>query len=132
MIGFSVSLFGGFSKSNGVVTDSTTTLQWQDDYSDNGGSVKQATWIEAIEYCERLSLDGGGWKLPNKKELLSIVDYSRVEPSINSIFSHTTPDDYWSSTSHASSTSNAWIVSFFMGDTDDIDKTSSYSVRCVR
>ena len=26
-----------FTKVNGVVTESKTTIEWQDDYSDNGG-----------------------------------------------------------------------------------------------
>ena len=42
----------------GVVTDNATGLQWQDDYSDNGGSIKSANWADAATYCNGLALDG--------------------------------------------------------------------------
>jgi len=132
MIGLSTGLLADFSKSNGVVTHSKTILQWQDDYSDNGNSIKQATWTAAIDYCEGLNLDGGGWRLPNKKELLSIVDYSRHNPAIDTIFANTTSSHYWSSTTHANYTSNAWIVYFGNGNTKYYHKSNSFYVRCVR
>jgi len=132
MIGLSTGLLADFTKSNGVVTDSKTTLQWQDDYSDNGNSIKQATWTAAIDYCEGLSLDGGGWRLANKKELLSIVDYGRYDPSIDTVFTDTTSDYYWSSTTRADGAHSAWIVHFDNGNTRGNSKSNSYYVRCVR
>ena len=120
------------TKNNGVVTDSRTTLQWQDDYSDNAGSIKQTTWTAAIDYCEALSLDGEGWRLPNKKELLSIVDYNHYTPSINTVFTNTSSSYYWSATTHAHYTGTAWIVHFYYGYTDYYTKSGSYYVRCVR
>lgn len=131
MIGLSVTALGGLSKSNGVVTDSQTTLEWQDDYSDNADSIKQTNWESAIDYCEGLGLDEGGWRLPNKKELLSIVDYSRYNPSIDTAFTQTS-DLYWSSTTHANYTNHAWIVDFNDGYTSFYRKGSARYVRCVR
>ena len=125
-------IYADFTKNNGVVTDSTTTLQWQDDYSDNAGSIKQTTWAAAIDYCEALSLDGGGWRLPNKKELLSIVDYSRANPSINTVFTNTSSSNYLSATTRANATSAAWIVNFKYGGTGSSGKFGNRSVRCVR
>ena len=123
-----------FTKVNGVVTDSTTTLEWQDEYSDNGGNIKSATWTDAIDYCEALSLNSkDDWRLPNKKELLSIVDYGTYNPAISFVFEKTvTNDDYWSSTTYASYTSHAWYVNFRNGDAYGYNKSNSYSVRCVR
>lgn len=132
MIGLSVSVYADFSNENGVVIDSKTTLQWQDDYSDNGGDIKIASWTEAIDYCEALNLEGTGWRLPNKKELLSIVDYSTYSPSINSFFTNTTSYYYWSSTTYASNSSSAWVVHFYDGSTNGNSKTNSNTVRCVR
>ena len=117
---------------NGIVTDNQTHLQWQDDYSDNGEAVKYASWTDAIGYCEALSLDGVEWRLPNKKELLSIVDYSVVNPSISSVFQKKASDGYWSSTSYAVS-AGAWYVHFNYGNASNNNKTTySYYVRCVR
>jgi len=116
-----------------VVTDSATLLQWQDDYSDNGGSIKNTTWTTAIDYCETLSLGGyTDWRLPNKKELLSIVDYGTYNPAISPIFQNTSSSNYWPSTSYAYGTSYAWIVDFYNGLTFRNDKTNAYTVRCVR
>ena len=133
MIGLSTSLLADFSRSSGVVTDNITGLQWQDDYSDNGGDIKYAKWTDAIAYCEDLTLgDHSDWRLPNKKELLSIVDYRRHNPSIDTVFTHTTSDFYWSSTAHASSTDSAWFVSFYNGYTYNVNKSRGNYVRCVR
>jgi len=133
MLGLSAFLFAGFSRSGGVVTDSATSLQWQDDYSDNAGNIKTTTWTGAIDYCEALTLGGHiDWRLPNKKELLSLVDYGTYSPAISSIFQNTNPYAYWSSTTNANGTFVAWIVSFNYGDTNDYSKTDVYCVRCVR
>jgi len=132
ILGLSTVLLADFTKSGNVVTDTTTQLQWQDDYSDNGGSIKRATWTAAIDYCETLALDGGGWRLPNKKELLSLVDYTKYNPGIDAVFNHTSSNDYWSSTTSAYYTSYAWIVYFRNGYTGYNDKSGFYYVRCVR
>ncbi len=125
-------IYADFTKNNGVVTDSRTTLQWQDDYSDNAGSIKQTTWTAAIDYCEALSLDGEGWRLPNKKELLSIVDYNHYTPSINTVFTNTSSSYYWSATTPANYTGLAWVVYFYYGHTYSRNKSSNFYVRCVR
>ena len=53
-------IYADFVKSNGVVTDSTTALQWQDN------EVVFRSWDESIDYCEALSLNGhNDWRLPN-------------------------------------------------------------------
>lgn len=117
---------------SGVVKDTSTQLQWQDDYSVNGNSVKTATWTAAIDYCEDLGLAGGGWRLPNKKELLSLVDYTQYSPSIDAVFNHITSSRYWSSTTAADDTSYARVVYFRNGNTGSNRKSSTGDVRCVR
>jgi len=128
MIGASMLLYSAFSRDgSGVVTDSVTGLVWQDN------ETVEKTWVEAISYCEALTLGGNDdWRLPNKKELLSIVDYNTYNPAISSVFQNTTSSDYWSSTTYASSTSNAWGVNFYYGGTRNGYKRYSKDVRCVR
>ena len=128
-----------FTKANGVVTDNQTTLEWQDDYSDNEGNIKLTDWIVAIDYCEALTLNGkDDWRLPNKKELLSIVDYGTYDPAISSVFEKTTSGNYWSSTTYATYTNYAWVINFYHGSPDSYAKVvndgvySDYYVRCVR
>ena len=134
MIGVGSLMAGSFSRNaNGVVTDSRTNLEWQDDYSDNSNSLKQTTWQNAIDYCENLNLDGkSDWRLPNTNELVSLVDDKKYNPSIDAIFQNTNSNYYWSSTTRVGNYNNAWIVSFGYGLQGYHNKGNSLYVRCVR
>jgi len=116
----------------GVVTDHVTNLEWQDDYSDNGGSIKSANWQGAIDYCNGLALDGGGWRLPSIEEVETIVDDGRYYSAIDTTFSNISSSDYWSSTTYAYYTSYAWYVLFNLGHSYSRNKTDNFYVRCVR
>ncbi len=136
MIGlFSIS-YADFSRENGIVTDSDTNLEWQDNYSDsqtNARDITQATWSEAIDYCEELNLNGYGWRLPNINELKSLV--RSKEPAISHIFKHhnfLTYTTFWSSTSNASNSNEAWVVGFMYGKHHYVNKDMIKYVRCVR
>ena len=112
----------------GIVTDSRTGLMWQDD------AVSSAMqWSAAITYCEDKILGGySDWRLPNQRELLSIVDRSRYSPAISSVFVRTASDYYWSSTTYVNSASWAWYVDFNLGNANVSTKSSPFYVRCVR
>ena len=133
-IGLSMVLLADLSRNAaGVVTDSTTGLQWQDDYSVNGGNIKSATWQDAIDYCEALSLDGHeDWRLPNIRELNSIADLSRVNPAIDPTFQHTATGYYWSSSTGGGYHDDAWYLGFYGGYRYTDSKGNGYYVRCVR
>lgn len=68
---------------NGTVTDRATSLMW-----DQSGSSEGMNWEEALQYVQDLNsqnyLDYNDWRLPNAKELQSIVDYSRSPSTTNS------------------------------------------------
>ena len=122
-----------FTRSNGIVTDTRTGLQWQDDYSDNSGNVKSAKWMDAIAYCESLSLGGyDDWRLPNFNELYYIADRSKRNPAIDPTFQNTRSDYYWSSTSFVGGEGYAWLVHFRHGYDNGYGKSYSFYVRCVR
>jgi hypothetical protein len=117
-----------FSKSDNIVTDSTTGLQWQDDAVGN-----TMPWEEAIAYCKALELDTySDWRLPNVNELKTIVDRSKYNPAIVSGFTNFGSSYYWSSTSYKYRTGSAWIVNFDDGYVGSYDKSGSNYVRCVR
>lgn len=95
---------------DGTVTDLATGLTWQQ--GDNGEGV---LWEEALTYAEGLELGGyNDWRLPNAKELQSVLDYSRspdtsgsaaLDPvfTCSSITNETPENDYpyfWTSTTH--------------------------------
>ncbi|HZX48176.1 MAG TPA: DUF1566 domain-containing protein [Nitrospirota bacterium] len=113
---------------NGTVTDSGTHLMWQQ------GENSSMTWEAALSYCEGLTLAAQtDWRLPNIKELSSIVDDTRYNPSIDTTyFPGTISSGYWSSTTHAGYTSLAWLVGFSSGSTGNGFKTFSLYARCVR
>ncbi len=112
---------------DGTISDTATGLMWSK--SDNGNAVE---WIEALPYAKAATLAGhSDWRLPNVKELQSIVDYTRapsskgVEAAIDPIFSCTPfineagADDYgyyWTSTSACFTRGRpfhfAWYVAF--------------------
>ncbi len=92
---------------DGTITDNATGLMWQQ--ADDGNP---RDWQNALSYCENLSLAShSDWRLPNAKELHSILDYSRSpqttnSPAIDPLFSCTSfnnPDGnpnygaYWTS-----------------------------------
>ncbi len=73
---------------NGTVTDRATGLMWltadsgaehfADDVSGSTNSDGSLNWEESLAFCEDLSFaDVGDWRLPDAKELHSILDYSR-------------------------------------------------------
>ncbi|MDO8446572.1 MAG: DUF1566 domain-containing protein [Deltaproteobacteria bacterium] len=113
---------------NGTVTDGGTLLTWQQ------GESSAMAWEAALTYCEGLSLAGAtDWRLPNHKELLSLVDDTRYNPSINTTFFPSAISSYyWSSTTSAHLTSGAWVVDFSSGYSGSYSKTSSGYARCVR
>ena len=128
-IGLSISLFADFTRDNAtkIVTDNETGLQWQD----NASATK--TWQNAINYCEDLTLgDYDDWRLPNINELTSIVDDTKISPSLSYVFKFFASNYYWSSTTYAGNSGYAWIVGFYYGFQNYYDKSYSLYVRCVR
>ena len=91
---------------DGTVTDTSTGLMWQQQATHAG----TMTWEQALAYCEGLSLGGyTDWRLPAKKELISLVDDSRYNPSIDTdYFPGTAASWYWSSTTYVGGTTSAW------------------------
>ena len=114
-----------------VVLDTRTNLMWQDD--SDAKTIKK-NLSDAINYCENLTLGGyNDWHLPNYNELYYLADRSKYHPAIDSAFKNVASSDYWSSTTDASYTSYAWGVDFYYyGDGSWLNKSNTYSVRCVR
>jgi len=109
-----------------VVRDDRTGLEWQRSDSDQA-----LVWEAAVTYCDDLELDGRtDWRLPNYKELASIVDYGQAAVKIAPAFQATDADWYWSSSPQRD---NAFPVSFASGEgTLNRDQTTEHQVRCVR
>ncbi len=106
---------------DGTITDRATGLMWmkQDSGHCKAGPAHDGAmdWEQSLEWAEGFVLAGhDDWRLPNAKELQSIVDYSRA-PSVTgsaaidpvfetSVLQSGTGKDfpyYWSSTTHVGS-----------------------------
>jgi hypothetical protein len=72
------------------------------------------------------------WCVPNIKRLQSIVDYAVFSPSIDPTFGATKSSFYWSSTTVAFNTFDAWNVGFSSGLVDANIKTDGRFARAVR
>jgi hypothetical protein len=74
------------------------------------------------------------WRLPDVKELRSIVDNTRYNPAIDPIyFPGTESAGYWPSSTYAPDTTIGWYLDFRGGAVDyGHEKPSAYHVRCVR
>ncbi len=129
---------------NEVVVDSLTGLMWQrwlpetyDGCTGGDPAGSRCEWQDAIDYCATLNASSGyaghtDWRLPNPHELRSIVDYSRSNPSIDTTAFPGTPSSYfWSSSSLADGTNDAWRVHFNYGSVNYRYKTSNCNARCV-
>lgn len=130
MIGLSFGLMADLVRDTdtGIVSDSSTGLEWQD--TAMSGVV---VWDSAISACEDLDLGTHtDWRLPNINALKSIIDTNNDNPAISGIFTET-GNVFWSSTSAKSIEGNAWIVDFHNGNVNVSDKNdTTANVRCVR
>ncbi len=112
---------------NGTVTDNLTGLMWTKT-SDACSGVK--TWTQAMDcaaaqynwpcyagYCD--------WVLPNVRQLQSLIDYGRYGAALPSghPFTNVRSYFYWSSSTSASSTGSAWLVSITNGSVELENKT---------
>ena len=96
----------------GVVRDRTTGLEW----TRSNVTEKSVPWADAEKACAAHQFAGGGWRLPTIKELLTLVDYERHNPSIDSTFFECEAGWYWTSTPYAPSPGvYAWFVGFGYG-----------------
>jgi hypothetical protein len=125
---------------DGTVTDNCTGLMWQKDTADTNGDGQRTSsdivgWCRALEHSENLSFAGhDDWRLPNVRELQSIVDYGRVYPKIDDrVFGRESIQlNYWSSSSSAGSPHLAWQVLFNGGHFVTFTKDTAAAVRAVR
>ena len=142
MLFCATSALAGFIENNdGTVTDLSANLMWQkcsagQNALDCSGTAIGYIWDDAITYCEGLSLGGyTDWRLPNIKELRSLVDSTVINPAINATyFPSTQVGHYSSSTTRAYSTpATQWSLNFSNGSTyDGGSKAGPSYVRCVR
>jgi hypothetical protein len=123
-------------ESGAVVRHEATGLEWRrcpEGMTWSGssciGSATPMTWQEALQHAGGVS----EWRLPNIKELRSIVERCRISPAINQqAFPNTPSLGFWSASPHAGGSGSAWTVSFGGGGDGWAGKSDNYRVRLVR
>jgi hypothetical protein len=118
---------------DGTVTDNLTGLIWLK----NANCWEAGTWYDALNHCNDLA-DGecgledgsvaGDWRLPNVKELQSLIYYAVYNPALSDTagtskwtegdaFTGVLSNYYWSSTYLGTlvGLGRAWRVNFFTG-----------------
>lgn len=125
---------------NGTVTDNLTGLIWLKNANCLGAQV----WYLAVDAVNELASgscglsDGstvGAWRLPNAREMQSLIDYGRAGPALPSShpFTGVLPTNYWTSTSAiVSPLSYAWFVDLNLGRWDFTNKGTPCYVWPVR
>jgi hypothetical protein len=148
---------------DGTVTDPATGLTWEKKcdcrgtphhfeatyfWSGDGAHETIWDWLEAINGEGAHGFAGHrDWRIPNVKELMSLVDYARSNPAVAPVLAlceapcpHpsgpscgcTSTGPYWTSTTFADFPAHALVVGFGFGGVDDRPKTMRGLVRAVR
>jgi len=124
---------------DGSIHDRDNTYTWCDTNPDtNGGDA--GTCGDGTDTGFLLSAlnteNFGGsadWRLPTQEELRSIADYGRIQPAVTEdYFPRMHAADYWSSTTLADDTSDAWCMRFTDGVDYSGEKPDRKYVRAVR
>lgn len=128
---------------DGTVLDKQTGLMWRKCADGNSGSscdtgvVNTFLWQDALKHVDTVNATPEekyhNWRLPNIKELESIVEDQCSQPSINlGVFPNTTSSGFWSSTPSKNEPGKAWSVDFSNGGVSVQDMTTQQYVRLVR
>lgn len=117
-----------YDNGDGTITDNLTGLMWQQ----NGDASGTLTWEQALSYCNDLNLaDYDDWRLPNRKELISLINFSKAYTSTwlnDSGFTGIRNDYYWTSNIDPDNpTSDAWYIDMSNSDFLDYQSRSSSS-----
>jgi hypothetical protein len=113
-----------------AVLDKETGLWWERSPDDT-----ERTWDSAIKHCyQRKLANRKGCRLPTIEELASLVDDTQPAPTLPAghPFINVQSDVYWSSTTDAGYTANAWQLHFFNGGVSTAAKSYGNNVWCVR
>jgi hypothetical protein len=127
---------------DGTFTDDNTLLMWEEKKVGSGDVHdlnNTYTWSDSSTVflatlntapCFATHCD---WRLPNIKELMSLVDYGQLNPAVDpSVPGAKQSGFYWSATTFAGNPNFAWLVLFSDGGVDDDVKALNHYVRAVR
>jgi len=103
----------------------------------NGGACYDTSNCDTEKYVQQVNTQGlcgaNDWRLPLKKELVTLLVLDRTNAAIDSnYFPNTNSSAYWSASSSAKDLNDAWFVYFYHGGSSFNYKTYDWYVRLVR
>lgn len=109
-------------------------MSWNADQNTCTGTPSALNWSGALAYA---ASEGGGWRLPNISELMTLIELSCEKPAINLAVFPGTPmypsaSFVLSASPHADSDGDVWRVDFNSGVDEQTRKTAGQQVRLVR
>jgi len=100
---------------NSVVYDKNTSLEW------HAGPDTDTTWHEAKQWVKNLTIAGGGWRMPTRKELKTLYEKGAGKSNMTPLFK-TSGWSVWSGETKGSSL--AWRFFYYSGGFEDCLKRS--------
>jgi hypothetical protein len=108
-----------------IVIDTSTSKI----YYDSKPSQK-VNFYSAWAYCQDMNhLGYQDWRVPTKKELVSILELSRTKVNVKHAFKNISNEKYWSSTEF---NKDAWYFDFDLGRYSTHEPTYKHRTICVR
>ena len=113
--------------------DNLTNLIWSLHSGQGEWTTYARTTLPAAHNAQSRCGFNTGWRLPTRRELLSIANYDGSSPSIDSTyFPATQANWYWTNDPYQPLPAYAWVVDFDYGYPDADYTTNTYYVRLVR
>jgi hypothetical protein len=117
-----------------VVLDRLTGLEWTKNANPADFPL---TWDEALDFVEGMNRErtfGGGWRMPNRRELRSLISHGARRPALpaEAPFTGLLQNWYWTSTTSARATAYAWYLHMAGGRMFYGSKSSAYLLWPVR
>ena len=97
----------------GRIKDGLTGLTWT---RNANPATFPLTWQEAFDYVDALNgkrhLGFADWRLPNRRELFSLISHNRINPSLpdGHLFEAVFPSYYWTASSCCRLPNQAWYI----------------------
>jgi len=121
---------------DGTVTDNNTTLIWLKDTRSITGIDGLKSWEVAL-FLGDTNYNINGWHLPNIREMMSLMDYTKYNPALGSGYPFLNiltakGSYYWTSTTDELLIQNAWCIDMYDGTKTSVSKVSNARMMLVK